>query len=69
MSTTKLNNSNLIFSRRLNESTIVGEGDQAVTVTVLGVQNGQVKLSFSGPRHIAIDREEIRLRKLESPMY
>jgi carbon storage regulator CsrA len=62
-------NSNLVFSRRVNESTIIGEGDQAVTVTVLGIQNGQVKLSFSGPRSIAIDREEIRRRKLESPMF
>lgn len=69
MSNTTSKNSNLIFSRRLNESTIIGEGDQAVTVTVLGVQNGQVKLSFSGPRNIAIDREEIRQRKIESPMY
>jgi carbon storage regulator CsrA len=62
-------NSNLVFSRRLNESTIIGEGDQAVTVTVLSIQNGQVKLGFSGPRSIAIDREEIRRRKLESPMF
>jgi carbon storage regulator CsrA len=61
--------SNLIFSRRLGESAIVGEGANAVTVTVVGFQGNQVKLSFAAPRGVAIDREEIRKRKQESPMY
>lgn len=55
--------SNLVFSRRIGESAIVGEGDDAVKVTVVGYQGNQVKLSFAAPRHVAIDREEIRQRK------
>lgn len=58
--------SNLIFSRRVGESTIIGEGENAVRVTVLGYQGNQVRLSFSAPRDVSIDREEIRNRKKES---
>tara|TARA_B100000929_G_C15400245_1_gene384331 strand:+ start:528 stop:731 length:204 start_codon:yes stop_codon:yes gene_type:complete len=61
-------NSNLIFSRRIGESAIIGEGDNAVKVTVVGYQGNQVRLSFAAPRGVAIDREEIRQRKLESPV-
>ena len=60
------NNSNLIFSRRVGETAIIGEGENAVKVTVVGYQGNQVRLSFSGPRHISIDREEVRARKKET---
>jgi carbon storage regulator len=66
MSNTK--SSKLVLSRRIGESTIVGEGDNAVTVTVVGIQSNQIKLSFDAPRNVSIDREEIRRRKVLSPM-
>ena len=54
----------LVLSRRIGESVIVGEGDNAVKITVVGFQSNQAKLSFEGPRSVSIDREEIRQRKL-----
>jgi len=52
----------LVYSRKAGESTIVGEGDDAVRVMVLGVDGGRVRLGFDGPKRIRIDREEIRQR-------
>ena len=46
----------LILSRRLGESVKIG---CEVTVTVLGVKGGHVRLGFAAPKHVAVHREEI----------
>jgi carbon storage regulator len=46
----------LILTRRLGESVKIGD---EVTVTVLGIKNGQVRLGVSAPRAIAVHRQEI----------
>ena len=46
----------LILSRRPGESVKVGD---EVTVTVLGVKGGQVRLGFSAPPYVAVHREEV----------
>jgi carbon storage regulator len=50
----------LILSRRIAETICIGD---AVTVTVLGIKGGQVRLGISAPHSIAVDREEIYERK------
>jgi len=49
----------LILSRRPGESVKIGD---AVTVTVLGVRGGQVRLGFAAPQDLAVHREEVYLR-------
>ena len=51
----------LILTRYPGESLKIGDG---VTVTVLGVRHGQVRLGFAAPRDVAVHRQEIyeRLR-------
>jgi carbon storage regulator len=49
----------LILSRKVGESIHVGD---AVTVTVLGVARGQVKIGIDAPRELAVHREEIYRR-------
>jgi carbon storage regulator len=49
--------SNLILTRRINE--IVNIGDD-ITVTIIGISGGQVRLAFSAPPDVRIDRAEIR---------
>jgi carbon storage regulator len=46
----------LILTRRVGESVKIGD---AVTVTVLGVKGGQVRLGFSAPPNVAVHREEV----------
>ena len=46
----------LILTRRLGESVNIGDD---VTVTVLGVKGGQVRLGFTAPPDVAVHRQEI----------
>ena len=46
----------LILTRRLGESVKIGD---EVTVTVLGVKGGHVRLGFTAPPNIAVHREEV----------
>lgn len=49
----------LILSRKMGESIRVGDN---VTVTVLGVARGQVKIGIEAPRDLTVHREEVYLR-------
>ena len=46
----------LILSRRLGEAVKIGDD---VTVTVLGVKGGQVRLGFTAPPNVVVHREEV----------
>jgi carbon storage regulator len=46
----------LILTRRPNESLKIGDD---VTVTVLGIKQGQVRIGVSAPKTIAVHREEV----------
>lgn len=50
----------LILTRRRGESIRVGEN---ITFTVLSVSGEQVRIGVAAPRDIAVDREEIYVRK------
>lgn len=49
----------LILSRKMGESIHVGD---SVTVTVLGVTRGQVKLGIDAPKELTVHREEVYRR-------
>ena len=49
----------LILTRRVGETLMIGD---EVTVTVLGVKGGQVRLGVNAPREVAVHREEIYQR-------
>ncbi len=49
----------LVLSRKMGESILVGD---SVTVTVLGVARGQVKIGIEAPRELTVHREEIYRR-------
>jgi len=49
----------LILSRRPGESVKIGD---EVTVTVLGVRNGQVRIGVTAPKSVAVHREEVYAR-------
>ncbi len=50
----------LILSRRIGESIQIADN---ITVVVLGIQGSQVRLGVEAPAGVAVDRQEIHLRK------
>ena len=46
----------LILTRRVGESLMVGDD---VTVTVLGVKRGQIRIGVNAPNEVPVHREEI----------
>lgn len=50
----------LILTRYKDQRIMIGDD---ITITVIGVHNGQVRLGISAPKDVPVDREEIRIRK------
>jgi len=46
----------LVLSRKNGEQIVIGRD---ITVTVLGIQGGRVKLGLSGPAEVPIHRQEV----------
>ncbi len=53
----------LVLSRKINETIVIGSGDAQIEITVVDVDNGRVKIGIKAPRHVVIDRLEIRDKK------
>ncbi len=59
---------NLVLTRNEMQRVFIQTDTGLIKVTVLPTQkNGQVRLSFEAPANIAIDREEIYIRKTSKP--
>ena len=54
----------LLLSRKTGETIVIGSG---VTVTVLSVQGGRVKLGIAAPAEVPVHRKEI-FAKLEGAL-
>lgn len=49
----------LILTRRTGETIRINDD---ITVTVLSIQGGQVKLGVEAPKHVEVHREEVHQR-------
>ena len=49
----------LILTRRVGETIRINDD---ITVTVLGIQHGQVKLGVKAPKSVEVHREEVHQR-------
>ena len=49
----------LILTRNHQEKIVIGEGPDAIVITILKVREGQVRVGIEAPRHISVHREEI----------
>lgn len=52
----------LILTRKVGEAIAI---DEHITVRLLEIKGGQVKLGVEAPSHIAVHREEVLLRIVE----
>lgn len=52
----------LVLSRKTGEAIVIGNG---ITVTIVEVKGGRVRLGFSAPADVTIHREELQ-RKIEA---
>ena len=48
----------LVLTRKVGERIVIGEN---ITVTVVEIQKGRVRLAVSAPREISVHREEVVL--------
>ena len=53
----------LIVTRKAGEQVVIDRG--TIQIRVLGVDRGKIRLGFTAPKNIDIDREEIYLKKQE----
>lgn len=52
----------LCLSRLVDQALIIGEGADAVKVIVMEAANGKARFAIEAPKHIRVDREEVRRR-------
>jgi len=50
----------LVLSRRNGESIVI---DGKITVTVVGIRGGQIRLGIDAPKEIPVRRVEVRVKK------
>jgi len=53
----------LQVARRIGERVMIGTD---IVLTVIDIRGRQVRLGISAPREVVIDREEVRVRRLQA---
>ncbi len=53
----------LVLTRKVGETLIIGEGENEIRIKITRTVGSRVTLGIEAPKHIPIDREEIRQRK------
>ena len=53
----------LVLQRRLGESIVIGEGPDMITVEVVELHGGRLKLGINAPSDVKVDRKEVRESK------
>jgi len=49
----------LVLSRKVDESIVIGEGEGAITITVVDVQAGKCRLGIDAPESVRVLRSEL----------
>lgn len=49
----------LVITRKLGEVVVIGEGPDAVVVTVVDIDRGRIRLGFTAPKDVPIYRREL----------
>ena len=49
----------LVLSRKLGEKIYIGEGPNAIVITVVDIDRGKIRIGIEAPREIPIFRQEL----------
>jgi carbon storage regulator len=49
----------LVLSRKKNESIVVGEGKDAVTIVIVEIRGDKVRLGVEAPKEVPVHRREV----------
>lgn len=49
----------LVLSRKVTEQIVIGEGPDAITIVIVDVDRGKVRVGVSAPRNVRIMRKEL----------
>lgn len=55
----------LVLTRNINESIIIGSGENKIVITVLNMRGKQAKIGINAPREVTVHREEVYIRMQE----
>jgi len=50
----------LVLSRKLGEKIVIGDN---ITITVVDIDRGKIRLGIEAPDDVLVDRREVRLRR------
>jgi len=53
----------LVLSRKLGQAILIGDGENAATVTVVGIVGQNVRLGVEAHESVSVDRLEVRMAK------
>ena len=54
----------LVLTRKLNENILIG--DQEITIKILDIRGGRVRLGIEAPHDVVIRREEVAFERHEA---
>ena len=54
----------LVLSRQRRQRIVIGDGQ--ITLTVVAIDGGRVRLGIEAPESVRVDREEVHRRRLRS---
>lgn len=49
----------LVLSRKKNESIVIGEGANAITLVVVEIRGDKVRLGIEAPKDVPVHRQEV----------
>lgn len=49
----------LVLSRKKNESIVIGEGENAITLVVVEIRGDKVRLGIEAPKDVPVHRQEV----------
>lgn len=49
----------LVLSRRLSEEVVISRGEMKITCKIVDIRSAKVRMGFTAPDDVVIDREEV----------